>query len=171
MAIPKASTFRRTIRSLVDPCLKSGRSGCATPGEFTLDDPQRGGSGALLIADVGENAVEEINYEPAGRGGRNYGWRNREGSQSATTLAAAAFEPLTDPIFEYDHGVGRSITGGYVYRGYRHPVDDRSLRLWRLHPRTHLVDRIGARSSHRRGARLTTCASTRRRSTRVPGFG
>ena len=91
--------------------------GLRNPWRFTLDDPQRGGSGALLIADVGENAVEEINYEPAGRGGRNYGWRNREGSISHDTSLPAAFEPLTNPIFEYDHGAGRSITGGYVYRG------------------------------------------------------
>ena len=60
--------------------------GLRNPWRFTLDDPLRGGSGALLIADVGENAVEEINYEPAGRGGRNYGWRNREGASATTRL-------------------------------------------------------------------------------------
>jgi glucose/arabinose dehydrogenase len=90
--------------------------GLRNPWRFTLDDPARGGTGALIVADVGENAVEEIDYEPAGRGGRNYGWRNREGSSVHESLPPA-FGPLTDPIFEYDHGVGRSITGGYVYRG------------------------------------------------------
>ncbi len=91
--------------------------GLRNPWRFTLDDPLRGGSGALLIADVGENAVEEINYEPAGRGGRNYGWRNREGANLHNNSLPPAFGPLTDPIFEYGHSVGRSVTGGYVYRG------------------------------------------------------
>jgi hypothetical protein len=89
--------------------------GLRNPWRFTLDDPRRGGSGALIIADVGEDAVEEINHEPAGRGGRNYGWRNREGSISHDTSLPAAFGPLTSPIFEYDHGTGRSITGRYVF--------------------------------------------------------
>ncbi len=91
--------------------------GLRNPWRFSLDDPQRGGTGALLIADVGENATEEINYEPAGRGGRNYGWRNREGSNMHETSLPPAFEPLTDPIFEYGHATGHSITGGYVYHG------------------------------------------------------
>ena len=95
--------------------------GLRNPWRFTLDDPARGGTGALLIADVGENAVEEIDYEPAGRGRRNYGWRNREGANEHDTSLPPAFEPLTDPIFEYDHGVGHSITGGYVYRGAAAP--------------------------------------------------
>ena len=91
--------------------------GLRNPWRITLDDPARGGTGALLIADVGENIIEEINYEPAGRGGRNYGWRNREGTGPHDNSLPPAFEPLTNPIFEYDHGTGRSITGGYVYRG------------------------------------------------------
>jgi glucose/arabinose dehydrogenase len=91
--------------------------GFRNPWRFSVDDPARGGTGALLIADVGENAIEEINYEPAGRSRRNYGWRNREGSHLNDTSLPPAFEPLTDPIFEYDHGAGRSITGGFVYRG------------------------------------------------------
>ena len=95
--------------------------GLRNPWRFTLDDPQRGGTGALLIADVGESAAEEINYEPAGRGGRNYGWRNREGLDIHETSLPPAFEPLTNPIFAYDHGTGRSITGGYVYHGSAAP--------------------------------------------------
>ena len=91
--------------------------GLRNPWRFTLDDPQRGGTGALVIGDVGESAAEEINYQPAGRGGRNYGWRNREGADTHETSLPPAFEPLTDPIYEYNHGTGRSITGGYVYRG------------------------------------------------------
>ena len=46
------------------------------------------GTGALVIGDVGQNRFEEIDYEPAGRGGRNYGWRNREGTHDNVTIAA-----------------------------------------------------------------------------------
>ena len=53
--------------------------GLRNPWRYSFDDPARGGTGALVIGDVGQNAWEEIDYEPAGRGGRNYGWRNREG--------------------------------------------------------------------------------------------
>jgi glucose/arabinose dehydrogenase len=87
--------------------------GLRNPWRYSFDTA----TGALLIADVGQNAWEEINYEPAGRGGRNYGWRNREGSHDHVTTRPPAFLPLTDPIHEYDHSVGNSITGGYVYRG------------------------------------------------------
>jgi glucose/arabinose dehydrogenase len=96
--------------------------GFRNPWKFTLDDPQRGGTGAFLVADVGENAVEEIDYEPAGRGGRNYGWRNREGHTGHDSSLPPAFGPLTDPIFDYGHDVGKSITGGYVYRGAAIPA-------------------------------------------------
>lgn len=91
--------------------------GLRNPWRFSFDEPAFGGTGALLIADVGQGAWEEINYEPAGAGGRNYGWRNREGAHDHDTSLPAAYLPLTDPIREYDHTVGRSITGGHVYRG------------------------------------------------------
>jgi len=91
--------------------------GLRNPWRYSFDDTQRGGTGALVIADVGQNRFEEIDYEPAGRGGRNYGWRNREGAHDNIGALPPAFQPLVDPIFEYDHSVGQSITGGYVYRG------------------------------------------------------
>jgi glucose/arabinose dehydrogenase len=91
--------------------------GFRNPWRFSLDDPARGGTGALIIADVGESRYEEFNYEPAGRGGRNYGWRNREAAHDFMTSIPPGFEPLTDPTYEYDRGWGRSITGGFVYRG------------------------------------------------------
>jgi len=91
--------------------------GLRNPWRWSFDDPARGGTGAMLIADVGQNAFEEINHEPAGRGGRNYGWRNREGAHPNVTSLPPFSQPLVDPIFEYGHSAGRSITGGYVYRG------------------------------------------------------
>lgn len=91
--------------------------GLRNPWRYNFDDPARGGSGALLIADVGQNRWEEVNYEPPGRGGRNYGWRNREGAHDNVTSRPPAYLPLIDPIHEYDHNTGQSITGGFVYRG------------------------------------------------------
>ena len=91
--------------------------GWRNPWRYSFDDVQRGGTGALVVGDVGQNAWEEVDYEPRGRGGRNYGWRNREGSHDNVLSLPPAYTPLTDPIHEYDRGVGRSITGGFVYRG------------------------------------------------------
>jgi hypothetical protein len=68
---------------------------------------------------VGQNAWEEIDYEPAGAGGRNYGWRNREGAHDNVTTQPPFSQPLIDPIFELPRSQARSITGGFVYRGTR----------------------------------------------------
>ena len=91
--------------------------GLRNPWRYSFDDPNRGGTGALVIGDVGQNRFEEVDYEPPRRGGRNYGWRNREGAHDNVTSRPPAFLPLIEPIHEYDHGVGQSITGGFVYRG------------------------------------------------------
>jgi glucose/arabinose dehydrogenase len=91
--------------------------GLRNPWRYSFDDPSRGGTGALVIGDVGQDDWEEIDYEPANRGGRNYGWRNREGTHDNVTSRPAAFLPLIDPIHEYGRSVGQSVTGGYVYRG------------------------------------------------------
>jgi glucose/arabinose dehydrogenase len=92
--------------------------GLRNPWKFSFDGPARGGTGALVIGDVGQGRYEEIDYEPANRGGRNYGWRNREGAHDNVTSRPPAYLPLVDPIYEYDHGTGQSITGGFVYRGH-----------------------------------------------------
>ena len=91
--------------------------GLRNPWRYSFDDPARGGSGALLIGDVGQNQWEEIDYQPPNRGGRNYGWRNREGAHDNVTSRPPAFLPLIEPIHEYARSVGQSVTGGYVYRG------------------------------------------------------
>ena len=73
-------------------------------------------TGDLYIADVGQNLWEEVDVEPAGRGGRNYGWNVTEGFHcySAAQCDTTGF---TAPVVEYGHDAGCSITGGYVYRG------------------------------------------------------
>lgn len=91
--------------------------GLRNPWRFAFDPPALGGTGALLIGDVGQNRYEEVDFEPAGRGGRNYGWRNREGAHVNLPNPPPAFQPLVDPVHEYDRTAGQSITGGVVYRG------------------------------------------------------
>ncbi len=93
--------------------------GLRNPWRYSFDDVARGGTGALVIADVGQSQREEINYEPRGASGRNYGWRNREGTRDNITSRPLAYQPATDPIFEYGRGDGISVTGGFVYRGTR----------------------------------------------------
>ena len=64
-----------------------------------------------------------MNYEPrASGGGRNYGWRLREATHDSDRSRPAAYTPLTEPIHEYDHAAGVSITGGFVYRGNALPA-------------------------------------------------
>jgi glucose/arabinose dehydrogenase len=92
--------------------------GLRNPWKFSFDEPVLGGNGAMLIADVGQNAFEEVDYQPYGVGGRNYGWRVREGVHDHIASPGPAYLPLVQPIVEYDHTVGNSITGGFVYRGY-----------------------------------------------------
>ncbi|HSC27483.1 MAG TPA: PQQ-dependent sugar dehydrogenase, partial [Vicinamibacterales bacterium] len=96
--------------------------GLRNPWRFSFDSPALGGTGAMLVADVGQNAWEEINHEPAGRSGRNYGWRNREGAHGNVQSVPPSVVPLVDPIFEYSHAVGSSVTGGFVYRGAALPT-------------------------------------------------
>ncbi|MGV3516945.1 PQQ-dependent sugar dehydrogenase [Luteitalea sp.] len=94
--------------------------GVRNPWRVSMDAPALDGTGALLIADVGQSAREEIDYEPAGDGGRNYGWPLREGSianPSAPGGVAAAYLPLTNPVHDYPRSQGISVTGGHVYRG------------------------------------------------------
>jgi glucose/arabinose dehydrogenase len=91
--------------------------GLRNPWRYSFDDPARGGTGALVMGDVGQSTLEEINYEPSASGGRNYGWRNREGDVLNIASPPPAYQPLTDPIHSYNRSTGQSITGGYVYRG------------------------------------------------------
>lgn len=78
-------------------------------------------TGDLYIADVGQNAIEEVNFQPAGSpGGENYGWRVWEGSRR---YAQGEAPGAVFPVAEYTHAEGGcSITGGYVYRGQAIPA-------------------------------------------------
>lgn len=71
-------------------------------------------SGDLLIGDVGQDAVEEIDRLDMSTPGVNFGWNVREGTLQYTGPDQPEF---TAPVAEYMHAMGRSVTGGYVYRG------------------------------------------------------
>ncbi len=75
-------------------------------------------SGNLWAADVGQNLWEEINIV---KKGGNYGWALREGAHPFGNVESKSTQNLIDPIYEYDHQVGKSITGGLVYRGKKIP--------------------------------------------------
>ncbi|MEX2163920.1 MAG: PQQ-dependent sugar dehydrogenase [Sulfuricaulis sp.] len=71
-------------------------------------------TGQLWLGDVGQGAWEEIDIIE--RGG-NYGWKPCEGAHLRGSSTACGNAAFIDPIAEYEHSQGCSITGGYVYRG------------------------------------------------------
>jgi glucose/arabinose dehydrogenase len=79
-------------------------------------------TGDLYIADVGQNNIEEVNFEPAGSpGGFNYGWRCYEGTAAFSLGGCPPASTMVFPIVQYTHSQGCSVTGGVVYRGKNIP--------------------------------------------------
>ena len=70
-------------------------------------------SSELWAGDVGQNSWEEVDRLVSGG---NYGWNDREGAHCYDPASGCATN-FEEPIAEYDHSIGQSITGGYVYRG------------------------------------------------------
>jgi len=94
--------------------------GLRNPWRFSFDRE----TGDLYIADVGQDAFEEVDFQPAdSKGGENYGWNIMEATHcyAASTCDQTG---LTLPIIEYPHGPqwGTSISGGYLYRGEAVPA-------------------------------------------------
>ncbi|MDB6150539.1 MAG: hypothetical protein JWQ44_1987 [Chthoniobacter sp.] len=92
--------------------------GMRNPWRFCFDGE------TLLAADVGQNKVEMVHRIE--RGG-NYGWRLKEGSfrfhkTGQVEKLDAPLPGISDPVLQYDHDEGTSITGGYVYRGKALPA-------------------------------------------------
>ncbi|MBI1332048.1 MAG: glucose sorbosone dehydrogenase [Armatimonadetes bacterium] len=87
--------------------------GLRNPFRWTFDSTSNG----FLIADVGQDAYEEVDYVPISGGGRNFGWSLREGLHGTGNPGPAFSTPFSDPFFEYGHGFGESIIGGFVYHG------------------------------------------------------
>ena len=90
-------------------------------------------TGDLYIGDVGQNQIEEIDYQPAtSAGGENYGWRLKEASHCFNPPTGCDPGGLVEPVAEYDHTLGCSVTGGYVYRGVYYYGDFCTGRVWGL---------------------------------------
>ncbi|WP_137156020.1 PQQ-dependent sugar dehydrogenase [Rhizobium sp. FKL33] len=89
-------------------------TGMRNPWRFSFDSK----TGDFYIADVGQDAFEEVNFVKAGtEGGLNFGWNYREGDEPYTGTPPGGID-FTDPVFTYSHGdSGGSITGGVVYHG------------------------------------------------------
>ena len=109
-------------------------------------------TGDMYLADVGQYEWEEVNFIPASStGGENFQWRRIEGFNTFNAGTQITKGTSTDPVFEYDHNAGSSITGGYVYRGQEHPRmegiyffgDYNSGRIWGLQqdPSGNWIDR------------------------------
>ena len=111
--------------------------GLRNPWRFSFDRA----TGDLYIADVGQNLIEEINFQPStSSGGENYGWNIMEGT-SCFLSPECGRTGLILPVVEYSHANGNcSVTGGFVYRGSQYPdlqgtylyADFCSGRLWGL---------------------------------------
>ena len=91
--------------------------GLRNPWRFSFDPETHD----LYIGDVGQNAWEEIDFQPASStGGENYEWKVREGNHSYSGNTAYGAGERTGALYEYRHsgaGSGCSLTGGVVYRG------------------------------------------------------
>ena len=93
--------------------------GLRNPWKYSFDKS----NGDLWIADVGQNAVEEINRVSGTAAGLNYGWKCYEGNSTYTAGCAQATTNYTFPIRTLTHSGDNaaSITGGYVYNGTQYP--------------------------------------------------
>ena len=88
--------------------------GVRNPWRFSFDRD----TGDMWIGDVGQNAREEITYQPASStGGENYGWRLREGYIQTPSVGGPKPAGNVDPVHQYNTGFPGAVIGGYVYRG------------------------------------------------------
>ena len=98
--------------------------GVRNPWRFSFDRQ----TGDLIIGDVGQDAVEEIDFQAAGStGGQNYGWNTLEGDQCYSPSSGCTPPGgYVAPVATYHHGandsIGCSVTGGYVYHGTDFPA-------------------------------------------------
>lgn len=134
-AIPSSNPFYNSETALKE----IWALGLRNPWRFSFDRL----TGDLWIADVGQNEIEEINFQPsASKGGENYGWRCYEGNEPYSGNEGECQKSgLTFPVHTYTHSLGCSVSGGFVYRGspsseyYGHYffADYCSNRIWTLH--------------------------------------
>jgi len=128
-AVPKDNPFVSTKDALPE----IWAYGLRNPWRIAFDRA----TGKLWCGEVGQNLYEEINIIEKGG---NYGWNRREGLHPFGAKGTGPSKDLIEPIWEYNHDVGKSITGGTVYRGKALPdleghyvyADYVSSKIWAL---------------------------------------
>lgn len=101
----------------VNPVPEIYAMGLRNPWKFSADSE----SDEIYLADVGQNRIEEVNLIVKGG---NYGWNIWEGNecfQNNPACQTPEGRAMLQPIFTYNHDQGKSITGGFVYRGTKIP--------------------------------------------------
>ena len=116
--IPNSNPFTDTVVDGISARPEIWAYGLRNPWRASFDRQ----TGDLLIADVGQGAREEINFQSAdSSGGENYGWRLREGEIATPSVGGARPPDNVEPIYTYQRSgsvfTGTSVTGGYRYRG------------------------------------------------------
>lgn len=118
--IPVDNPFAGDAGGNAEACDEIYHYGLRNPWRFSFDRQTHD----LIIGDVGQDAWEEMNLVPGSASGLNFGWRVCEGFHvRGSSSAMCALAGRTDPILEYSHSVGISITGGYRYRGPYTSID------------------------------------------------
>jgi len=129
--------------------------GLRNPFRFSFDKL----TGELYIGDVGQEKWEEVDYQPLGVGGRNYGWHCWEGLEAYVPNDCLGVHGLISPVAVYGHTgpgqTGDAIIGGYVYRGHKYPslhgyyffTDNGSGNMWALQTCTWQLTSLGGLAS------------------------
>ena len=115
--VPSDNPFANTVNT----CAEIWSYGLRNPYRWSFDKQ----TGDLIIGDVGQNAFEEVDFQPASStGGENYGWRCREGAHDFDTSMCTGNEVFTEPVIDLPQSSnsGCSVMGGYVYRGSAIPA-------------------------------------------------
>ena len=120
-AIPASNPYAAAGDGVLDEIWAIG---LRNPWRFAFDSQ----TGDMWLADVGQSAWEEINFQAAGdSGGHNYGWRCRQGANNHITSGLnCSTATFTDPIHQYTYGGSPfrcAIVGGDVYRGATSTMD------------------------------------------------
>lgn len=138
-AIPADNPFRN--RPNVRPEIWA--YGMREPWRISFDSK----TGDLWIGDVGQNRFEEVSII---RSGENHGWNVFEGFQPHSDRFSSKDSQYVAPLFAYNHTVGPSVTGGFVYRGTKAPAlvgkyifgDFESRRVWALEQKDRKITAI-----------------------------
>jgi glucose/arabinose dehydrogenase len=116
--IPASNPFTQTVNARGEVWA----FGLRNPWRFSFDRL----TSELYIGDVGQDTYEEVDYQPAGAGGRNYGWHCYEGFHDFHPSDCVSVSHIISPVAEYQHNAqgGDAVIGGYVYRGSQYPSLD-----------------------------------------------